>query len=89
MTGARRKMIQSNEREALSCAHRDQEQRDELILAQMEERGMLLERAHVIRNRHKQECKQMAKTIRLYMLQSEVNRAENKRRKAKNIGFDR
>jgi len=43
ITGAHRKTQRRNEREAVNCAHRDQEQRNTLIYAHMAERGSLLD----------------------------------------------
>ena len=76
LTGTRREIISQNEREALACSRRDQEQRDRLIQAQMVERQELQDRALKIRTKHKQERKQMAKTISLYMKRSNPERQE-------------
>ncbi|MDO6591489.1 relaxase [Loktanella sp. D2R18] len=67
ITGTHRKTQNANERDALNCLHRDQEQRDRLIYAQMAERHGLLDRVKPIRKRHKQERMQVAKTMRGYM----------------------
>ncbi|MEL7106285.1 MAG: relaxase/mobilization nuclease domain-containing protein [Pseudomonadota bacterium] len=67
ITGAHRKTQKTNERESLACLHRDQEQRDTLIHAQMAERRTLLERALPIRKRHKQDRSMLAKTVNLYL----------------------
>jgi len=67
ITGAHRKTQRRNERDAVICAHRDQEQRDTLIYAQMAERRRLFDRVKPVRNRHKQERIKIAKTIRGYI----------------------
>jgi len=94
ITGVHRKTQRRNEREALYCTHRDQEQRDTLIYAQMAQRRELLDRVIPIRKRHKQERSQTAKTVRQYMQRDVVNheqastRFRNPRR-LRNHGLDR
>ena len=78
ITGAHRKTQKDNERQALACLHRDQEQRDMLIHAQMAERRRLLERALPVRKRHKQERAQLAKTVNLYLRRPEPERVHNR-----------
>ncbi|WP_417674812.1 relaxase/mobilization nuclease domain-containing protein [Pseudodonghicola sp.] len=67
LTGAHRKTVQENERAAKTCAHRDQEQRDRLILAQMTERKGLQERAKAIKAKHRKDRALLAKTIAAYL----------------------
>lgn len=63
LTGAHQKTILQNEREALAATHRDQEQRNTLILAQMTERKELQSRALKMRRKHKQDRKILARQI--------------------------
>lgn len=67
ITGTYRKTKKQNKREAEICLHRDQEQRDRLIHAQMAQRRELLDRAKNVKHRHKQQRDHMAKTIRSYL----------------------
>ncbi|GFE49744.1 hypothetical protein So717_14970 [Roseobacter cerasinus] len=67
LTGTHSAAIKRNEREALTCLHRDQEQRDRLILTQMTERKEIQTRASTIRDRHKIERQHLAKTIATYL----------------------
>lgn len=80
ITGAHRKTQKTNEREALYCLHRDQEQRNTLVYAQMAERRTLLERALPVRKRHNQERSQLAKTVRIYMKRPEPERVSKRSR---------
>ena len=61
ITGKHRKTQKANERESLACHHRDHDERDTLIYAQMTERQALLERALRVQKRHQQERSQLAK----------------------------
>lgn len=67
LTGARGKMINRNEKEALACLHRDQEQRERLILAQTTERRELQTRGTALRERHKSESRHLAITVAAYL----------------------
>ncbi len=64
LTGAYRMTSKRNEREAVMCAKRDQDQRDLLIQQQMNERRKLQEQIVDMRDRHKGERKQLARAIR-------------------------
>lgn len=80
LTGAHRKIIKRNEREAMACAQRDQEQRDDLIIAQMAERKDLQSRAKDIRARHKKDRQHLAKTIAAYIKRPTVDRSSSQGR---------
>lgn len=73
LIGTHSATIKRNEREALICAHRDQEQRDRLILAQITERKGLQTHARTIRDRHKVERQHLAKTIATYLKRPKPN----------------
>ncbi|GFE49975.1 hypothetical protein So717_17280 [Roseobacter cerasinus] len=94
LTGAHSATIKLNEREALNCLHRDQEQRDRLILAQMTERKDLQTRARTIRDRHKVERQHLAKTIATYLKRPKPNipgldHASRQRNRSPGLSFDR
>lgn len=94
LTGTHSAMIKRNEREALSCVHRDQEQRDRLILAQIAERKELQNRAITIRDKHKVERQYLAKTIATYIKRPKPNvthtdRASRQRIRRPGLDFDR
>ncbi len=77
LTGAHRRTVKRNEREALSCAHRDQEQRDSLILAQMTDRKELQDRAKAIKAKHRKDRQHLAKTIAAYIRRPTVDRSSS------------
>ncbi|GFE52385.1 hypothetical protein So717_41380 [Roseobacter cerasinus] len=94
LTGTHSVTIKRNEREALICLHRDQEQRDRLILAQMTERKDLQTRARTIRDRHKIERQHLAKTIATYLKRPKPNisgpdQALRRRNRSPGLNFDR
>ena len=90
LTGSYRKTIQANERAALACAHRDQEQRDRLILAQMTERKILQERAKVMKAKHREESAQLAKTIAAYLKRPTIeDDSDRGRQRSRGLSLDR
>ena len=94
ITGAHRKTQRSNERDALNCAHRDQEQRNTLTYVQMAQRRELLGRMNPIRKRHKLERSQITKTMQQYMQRDVIRREQNdlrniNRRRSRNHNLDR
>lgn len=88
ITGVHRKTQRKNEREALYCLHRDQEQQDRLIHAQMAERRELLNRALKVRRAHKQDRKHMAKMVVRYMRRSEPARSRDDQSRNRLLGLD-
>ena len=67
LTGRAKDVRAQNEREALLGARRDQEQRDNLVLAQMRDRRSILEKAKELKSRQKQERDLVARNIRDYL----------------------
>jgi len=55
MTGSAKKARSRNEREAMNCAKRDQQQRDRMVVAQMKERRVLQKKARDLKEQHKQD----------------------------------
>lgn len=67
VTGRAKDVRAQNEREALLGARRDQEQRDNLVLAQMRDRRSILSKAKELKSRQKQERDLLARNIRDYL----------------------
>ena len=90
LTGAHQRTLRDNERTAVACAHRDQEQRDRLILAQMTERRGLQERAKAVKVRHKKERDGLARNIAAYLKRPTVERdASTARQRSRGPSLDR
>ena len=67
LTGAHRKTVKVNEREALECLRRDRNQRDRLIEAQMEERRDLQSRVWQVRSKQKKGRELLSRNIATYL----------------------
>ncbi|UWR57080.1 relaxase/mobilization nuclease domain-containing protein [Phaeobacter inhibens] len=78
LTGKSRKAQKQNEREAMACAKRDQDQRDDLILAQMKDRRGLQKDARTVLSRHKEDRKLLAKNISAYLRRTPPNAEQTK-----------
>ncbi|MFV1672558.1 relaxase/mobilization nuclease domain-containing protein [Phaeobacter sp. JH20_11] len=78
LTGKFRKVQNQNECEAMACAKRDQDQRDDLILAQMKDRRGLLKDARSVLFRHKEDRKLLAKNISAYLRRKPPNAEQAK-----------
>ncbi len=90
LTGAHRKTVQENERAARACAHRDQEQRDRLILAQVTDRKKLQERAKAVKAKHQKERALLAKNIAAYLRRPSIERsASHARQRSRSPTLDR
>jgi len=63
LTGKNSKMQKHNLAEAMQCAKRDKDQRDDLVLAQMRERQALQAQFKKLRNKQVQDRKVMARSI--------------------------
>ncbi len=90
LTGAHRRTVQENERAAIACAHRDQEQRDRLILAQIKERKGLQEHAKAIKAEHRKGRVLLAKNIAAYLRRPTVEHgASHTRQRSRGPSLDR
>jgi hypothetical protein len=73
LTGSAKKTRSQNEREAVACSKRDQDQRNHLITAQMLDCKEMQRRANQIRSKHRQDRKLLAKTINGYLGRASSN----------------
>jgi hypothetical protein len=82
LSGKAKRTRLDNEREAMKSAKRDQEQRDDLIIAQMRDRRGLQKDMRVTRDRHKEERKILARNIADYLRRSppDVDQAQDMQR---------
>jgi len=70
LSGKAKRTRLDNEREAMESAKRDQDQRDNLIIAQMRDRQGLQKDMRATRDRHKEERKILARNIADYLRRS-------------------
>ncbi|WJY21591.1 relaxase/mobilization nuclease domain-containing protein [Fontisubflavum oceani] len=63
LTGHHAKIKAQNEREAILCANRDQDQRDRLVIAQMKDRQGLQKRIRDQRRQHQKERSELARSV--------------------------
>jgi len=82
LSGKAKRTRLDNEREAMESAKRDQDQRDDLIIAQMRDRQGLQKDMRVTRDRHKEERKILARNISDYLRRSppDADRAKDMQR---------
>lgn len=64
----------------MACAKRDQDQRDQLILAQMTERKELQHRVKSVKSKHRQERKILVRNIASYMARPRVDQVQEQYR---------
>ncbi|MQY43172.1 relaxase/mobilization nuclease domain-containing protein [Epibacterium sp. SM1969] len=77
LTGKSANIRYQNEREAMACAKRDQQQRDDLITAQIQDRRDLQKDARTLKSKHKTDRKILAKTIADYLRRPPANSDRN------------
>jgi hypothetical protein len=71
LTGKSRTIRQQNEQHALACAKRDQEQRDRLAVAQMEDRRDLQKQIDALRRKHVADRRLLARDVTQFLRASE------------------
>lgn len=80
LTGTAKATRHQNEKEAVTCAKRDQDQWDQLILAQMAEGKELQHRVKQVKSKHRQERKLLARNIASYIARPRVDQGQEQAR---------
>ncbi|GAA6176995.1 relaxase/mobilization nuclease domain-containing protein [Sulfitobacter pacificus] len=89
IVGKARTVQKRNERDAVDCARRDQEQRDRLVVQHLYERRELQRRAKAMKERHNQDRDLMARNIISYLKRPALNaeRPDTNRQINRNFGL--